>query len=228
MVSLIKREEVSAEIKEYASAEEYLADGCAADILFLDIEMKEKHSGDVGEVPGMNGMELAVKIRAMELSCQPVIIFTTGHEKYVYTAFDVNAFAYLLKPVHKERFLEVFQRAIRQIGREKDGQRQVLLIPYNGGQKTIPFHSIYYVESQNHKVVLHRKEETYSYYAKIETLEKKLYSGFCRIHRSYLVNLEYVEEYSRTEVTLKNGEKLLISKYKYHDFVKAFMAFITE
>ena len=49
---------------------------------------------------------------------------------------------------------------------------------------------------------------------------------FFRVHKGYLVNLAYVEGYSKTELTLTNGEKLLISKYKYQDFVKAYLRFV--
>ena len=53
------------------------------------------------------------------------------------------------------------------------------------------------------------------YYAKIGDLEKELQGYFCRIHKGFLVNLAYVDEYSRTEIMLVNGDKLPLSKYKY-------------
>ena len=55
---------------------------------------------------------------------------------------------------------------------------------------------------------------------------QELGDQFCRVHKGYLVNLAYVEGYSKTELTLTNGEKLLISKYKYQDFVKAYLRFV--
>ena len=59
-------------------------------------------------------------------------------------------------------------------------------------------------------------------------MEAKLGNQFCRVHKGYLVNLAYVAGYSRTELTLTNGEKLLISKYKYQDFVKAYLRFLKQ
>ena len=49
-----------------------------------------------------------------------------------------------------------------------------------------------------------------------------------RKYKGYLVNMKYVERYSRTEVQMKNGKRLLISKYKYQDFIKAYLEYIAE
>ena len=57
-------------------------------------------------------------------------------------------------------------------------------------------------------------------------MESELGDQFCRVHKRSLVNLAYVEGYSKTELTLTSGEKLLISKYKYQDFVKAYLRFV--
>ena len=59
-------------------------------------------------------------------------------------------------------------------------------------------------------------------------MELELREGFFRIHKGYLVNMKYVEKYSRTEVQMKNGKRLLISKYKYQDFIKAYLEYIAE
>ena len=57
-------------------------------------------------------------------------------------------------------------------------------------------------------------------------LEEELQGQFFRIHKGYLVNLACIDEYNKTEVTLVNGDKLLISKYKYPDFVKAYLRYM--
>ena len=76
--------------------------------------------------------------------------------------------------------------------------------------------------------MLHLRDGKFAYYAKIRDLETELQNQFFRIHKGYLVNLSYVAGYSKTEVTLTNGEKLLLSKYKYQDFVKAYLHFLKE
>ena len=231
LVSLIKKQDIECSIMEYASADEYLSDGREYDLLFLDIEM-----GGSGVL--MDGMELARNIRGMDTGRQPVIVFVTGYEKYVYDAFDVGAFQYLVKPVDEQKFAEVFGRAVRQIlsrqilsgqiASESEKRRKRLVIPYAGGSKAIPFHDIYYMESRNHNIVLYLKSGTLEYYGKIGDLERELAGQFYRIHRGYLVNLFHVESYDRTEVRMANGDKLLLSRYKYDSFVQAYMEYISE
>ena len=72
------------------------------------------------------------------------------------------------------------------------------------------------------------KEGNLEYYAKIGALEKELCGQFFRIHKGYLVNFSFVDGYSKTAVILTNGEKLLISRYKYTEFVKEYLAFIAR
>lgn len=77
---------------------------------------------------------------------------------------------------------------------------------------------VFYIESIGRKAVLHLAEEIIEYYAKISDLEKQLYPEFFRIHRAYLVNLKYVESFNKREVLLKNGDAILISKYRLAEF----------
>ncbi|MBD5529851.1 MAG: response regulator transcription factor, partial [Lachnospiraceae bacterium] len=147
-------------------------------------------------------------------------------------AFDVDAFQYLVKPVNGQKFAEVFSRAQDKILSEAEQKKKTLLIQYAGANKAIPIDNIYYMESQKHKIVLYTKDREQAglrrleYYAKIGELEEELQGHFCRIHKGYLVNLSYVDEYSRTEIILTNGDKLPLSKYKYEDFVKAYLRFM--
>lgn len=217
--ALVKKQGMECEITEYAAAEDYFADGAEHDILFLDIELE-------GPGQDMDGMKMARQIRGMEDTKQPIIIFITGYEKYVYDAFDVGAFQYLLKPVDEQKFAGVFRRAAEQAAAYTEQDKKALMIQYGGTGKTIPLRDIYYMESQNHKIAVHMKDGVLEYYAKMSDLEEELQGQFCRVHKGYLINLSYVDEYNKTEVTLTNGDKLLISKYKYEDFVKAYLRFM--
>lgn len=219
--SLIGAQSCPCEIVEYASAGDFLADHREIDLLFLDIELAPFGSG-------LDGMALARKIREQTTGTQPVIIFVTGYERYVFDAFDVGAFQYLLKPVDEEKFAQVFFRAVAQIGTAKEKPGRVLTLQSANTSKTVPLDSIYYIESSNHKVELHLKDGEFACYAKIGDLELELQDQFFRIHKGYLVNLSYVDGYSKTEVTLTNGERLLLSKYKYQDFVKAYLHFLKK
>ena len=219
--SLFRAQSCPCEILEYASAGDCLADHREIDLLFLDIELAPS---------GPDGMALARKIRERTSGTQPVIIFVTGYDRYVFDAFDVGAFQYLLKPVDEEKFAQVFARAVEQItaDRENPQRGHVLTLQSANTSRTVPLDNIYYIESSNHKVVLHLRDGEFAYYAKIQDLELKLQHQFFRIHKGYLVNLSYVDGYSKTEVTLTNGERLLLSKYKYQDFAKAYLHFLKE
>ena len=217
--ALVRKQGIECEITEYATAGDYLASRVEYDILFLDIELECPEQD-------MDGMKMARQIRSMEDTKQPIIIFVTGYEKYVYDAFDVGAFQYLLKPVDEQKFADVFRRAAEQAATNAEHDKKVLMIQYGSTGKTIPLSDIYYMESQNHKIAVHMKDGVLEYYAKMSDLEEELQGQFCRVHKGYLINLSYVDEYNKTEVTLTNGDRLLISKYKYEDFVKAYLRFM--
>ena len=87
----IKKLLPDAVIEKYLSGDELIASGCEPDILFLDIQM-----------PGMDGMETARILR--QKNEKMVLIFVTAVEEYVFQAFDVAAFHYLVKPFSDEKF----------------------------------------------------------------------------------------------------------------------------
>ncbi|MDE7243409.1 MAG: response regulator, partial [Oscillospiraceae bacterium] len=80
LTSLIRAQSCPCEIVEYASASDCLADHREIDLFFLDIELAPDRP---------DGMALAQKIRERTSGIQPVIIFVTGYERYVFDAFDV-------------------------------------------------------------------------------------------------------------------------------------------
>jgi len=221
LASLIRAQPRPCEIVEYASAGDCLAAQREMDLLFLDIELNPADRAP-------DGMALARKIREQAPETQPVIIFVTGYDRYVFDAFDVGAFHYLLKPVDEEKFAQVFSRAAEQIEARRERPVRSLTLRSEGVSRTVPLDRIYYIESSNHKVVLHQNDGEFACYAKIGDLALELHDRFFRIHKGYLVNLSYVAGYSKTEVALRSGEKLLLSKYKYPDFVKAYLRFLKE
>lgn len=235
LAALIRAQPYPCAVVEYASAAACLADPQRIDILLLDIEFRpvrlDSASGsDADSGSGLNGMALARELRKRDTAPQPVIIFVTGYERYVFDAFDVGAFHYLLKPVEEDKFAQVFARAMEQIraSRALPPQGRALTLPAAHTSRTVPLDSIYYLESRNHQVTLHLKGGAFTCYAKIGELEAELQGQFFRIHKGYLVNLAYVEAYSKTEVTLTSGDRLCLSKYKYRDFVKAYLRFLQQ
>ena len=198
----------------------------------LGKDLVQGSGGGAGE--GLNGMALAHRLRERHPAARPakvpVIIFVTGYEQYVFDAFDVGAFHYLLKPVDEEKFAAVFARAAEELLlAEKNAPRpRALTLRIANTSRTVPFDAIRYIESSGHKAVLHLGDGALTCYAKLGDLEQELQDQFFRIHKGYLVNFAYVTGYSRSEVTLSDGQTLLLSKYKYRDFVKAYLRFLKQ
>lgn len=136
-----------------------------------------------------------------------------------------------LRSQMESNFEQVFAQTIREyqylMAKKKEKPKEVLV--RNGNRtRSVSADDIYYIESSNRKVTLYLRHEKIEYYDKISSLESELKLDFFRIHKGYLVNIKYVERYDRTEVKMRNGDSLLISKYKYQDFVKRYLEYILE
>ena len=136
-----------------------------------------------------------------------------------------------LRSQMESNFEQVFAQTIRDyqylMAKKKEKPKEVLV--RNGNRtRSVSADDIYYIESSNRKVILYLRHEKIEYYDKISSLESELKPDFFRIHKGYLVNIKYVERYDRTEVKMRNGDSLLISKYKYQDFVKRYLEYILE
>ena len=216
IAELIKEQCPEAAVYHFSSGEGILGSPNEYDIIFLDIAMG-----------GLSGLEAAGLLRERQEKIggkKSIIIFVTAFKEHMPEAFDVNAFHYLVKPPDREKLARVLERALKEANFAES--TECIVIKSFGKQQKLFLHDIYYIESSNHKVVLCLKDGAFSCYAKIRDLEAELGDQFFRVHKGYLVNLAYVEGYSKTELTLTNGEKLLISKYKYQDFVKAYLRFV--
>lgn len=136
-----------------------------------------------------------------------------------------------LRSQMESNFEQVFAQTIREyqylMAKKKEKPKEVLVRNENR-TRSVSADDIYYIESSNRKVTLYLRHEKIEYYDKISSLESELKPDFFRIHKGYLVNIKYVERYDRTEVKMRNGDSLLISKYKYQDFVKRYLEYISE
>ena len=197
-------------IEVFSSGEELLEKGKGFDIYFLDIDLK-----------GMSGIDMA---RSLRQESEAVIVFVTALKEYVFDAFDVQAFQYLLQPINEEKFFRVLRQAVAECEPEKASEP--LVIRVKGLYRNIPRDSILYAENEGRKIVLHLKEEQISYYAKMSELEGMLGDTFFRCHRGYLVNLNAVKGYDTGNIQIKNGETILMAKQKYSAFVDAYMEFL--
>lgn len=192
------------QVRLFGSGEALLRDQTSFDVILLDVSLRGEDGNQT-----LNGMETARKIRE---TSNAMIIFVTAFKEYVFEGYDVGAFHYLLKPVDEHKFAEVMQRAMWQLEREKE--EMSLLIKADGSYMEVLAKNILYAEN------------SYTFYEKMEVLEKRLGEGFFRSHRGFLVNLREVYKYDATTIQMKNGDKVYLAKQKYNDFVTAYMKYL--
>lgn len=190
------------------------------DLVFLDIQM-----------PGMNGFEV---IEAVGVNNMPPVVFVTAYDQYAIDAFEVEAVDYLLKPYHQERFKKSFNRARQQIeaGNEHSAVIQRLLAEVHKGKKYlqrimvkkgprfffVKTQNILYISAEEKYVKLHTAEGSHLIRETMGRMEERLDpSVFARIHRSTIVNLDFIAEiqpwsHGDSIVILKSGEKLTLSR----------------
>lgn len=198
-------------VRQFHSGEELIQSSESFDIIFLDIIMD-----------GLDGLKTAQAFR--DKSFDRILIFISSSREYVFDAYDVEAFQYLLKPVDDRRLQRVLQKAVQK--NEKGAQE--FMIASKGRQKRKLFlGDIFYFEIRGRTVDVHGTDGVFTYYERIGNLEDSLRGkGFFLCHKSYLVNLKYVAAYNRQEVVLDNGERIAIAKRRYEEFCREILEYM--
>ncbi|MCQ4935571.1 MULTISPECIES: LytR/AlgR family response regulator transcription factor [Anaerotignum] len=162
------------------------------DLIFMDINL-----GD------MDGTTLAAM--AKKAHPQVEIVFATAYNSYAEKAFDIDALNYILKPFDPKRIEQTIQRFLkkrRTEASEKTSQREdekkaISKVSINCDKKMIllDIADIVYIETGKRACIVHAKGKSYTASCSMNSYEERLReSGFFRIHKSYLINLEYVIE----------------------------------
>ena len=214
----VEKQYPDAEIIFFQSGEELLLVDKSIDILFLDIQMS-----------GIDGMETARELRKKDKSV--ILVFVTAVEEYVFQAFDVGAFNYIVKPIDDGKFSDVLHRAVDEWSsqniNEKEPEERYVLINNSGVHTKVILDEIVYAEVFNRKVVIHKLDGEIEYYGKMSDLESLAGDSFFRPHRAYLINFKYVEKYDATTIYLERGTALM-AKQNYPEFVKKYMKYIQK
>jgi two-component system, LytTR family, response regulator len=191
------------------------ANGQRPDLLLLDIVM-----------PGATGLEVLKR-----LDYEPKVIFTTAHDEYAITAFELGALDYLLKPFGRDRLERVMRRAqaafddseIPLLSRVTESLEQVrplsrLFVRDSNRIVPIPLASLERAQGADDYVTICSAAKEYLVNIRLSDLEERLRgTNFLRIHRSHLINLEFVtsiEPYdaARVEVVMKSGARIVASR----------------
>lgn len=193
------------------------------DIIFLDVQM-----------PGLSGFQVV-----QQLVHVPKIIFTTAYDRYALKAFDSNAIDYLLKPYTSDRFSKAIEKITFQdrqaflqaqkIAGELAGQQYPDRILVECGNKLVKVDmpDIYYMEAERDYTRIHTADKSYLSNYGIGSLEARLNpQTFLRIHRSFIVNMQYMKEVYKdgvgAQIVMKNDAVLNVSR-SYMDAFKKYI-----
>lgn len=210
-----KSKNIQNQIFEFESGEQFLFENedLDADVAFLDIQM-----------PGISGVELARKLREDNKNIS--IVFATGIDDYIEEGYELEAVHYLRKPIDKNKVLLCMNRVSKLAEDNK-----YILIDTNDGKYKVNIKEIVSVEAAAHNtvIVVSQKEK----FRRIEStlslgeMEQQLSSfpGFQKTHRSYLVNLLYVKNITKTDVIMDDGSVISLSRRMYKEVNENFIRY---
>lgn len=211
----------------------------AIDLIFLDIAM-----------PGENGFELISQAKDHKAH----VIFTTAYDQYALKAIKANALDYLLKPIDIDELKEAVDKAREYISVRKNGTdrsenlqnlakqltdrteiRKISLPNGQGYSLTSVSDIVHIAADSNYSVFYLANGEKITVSKVLKEYEEILPDHqFIRVHKSSIINLDYVLEYNSKnglEVTLKNGDRIAVSRRRASDFlekVKSYTRFESE
>lgn len=189
-----------------------------ADIYILDIIMSD-----------ISGIDLGREIR--KKSEKSIIIYITESDQFALDAYDILAIRYLLKPVAEDRLFEALDYALSQI---QDKRETFFTVKTKNGLESVPYREIEYIENSSRKLEIHLtdgRKITSIYIRKSfedETKEFLNTGNFLCVHKSFLVNLNYVRKLNQTNVVMNSGTSIPVSRKSASQVKKNYLLFISE
>lgn len=184
------------------------------DVLLLDIEM-----------PGMDGIALARSLRRMGERIG--IIFVTGNPDFALEGYELEAVSYLVKPVKRDKLRAALDRAKEQLR-----HRPAILTPLSAGEvEKVYLSDLCCLESDGHDSVIWKRDGTKLVCRTgLLQLEQELMEGECRDaffkpHRSYFINLGYVERIGKREIRMENKMLVPVARGKWEALNQAYMRY---
>lgn len=186
--------------------------GIRPDILFLDVVM-----------PGQNGMDVAKEIRQYDTNMK--IIFLTSSPEFAVESYSVGAYFYQLKPIWEESFFRLMDSVLAECEKKK---KNSLILRSKDGITRIDLQQLEYCEVLGRKLLFHLEngavlESTGS----LDDLAGQLmqYSNFFRPHRSFLVNMEYIQNISSRSIKMVNDAEIPIPHGKCSEIKNTYMEY---
>ena len=182
----------------------------AFDLVFLDIQM-----------PNIDGITLAKQLR--ERNPKLALFFVTNYDEYQDDAMDLQAFRFFEKPFNVNRLYAGLDKAMEYI----DGAYVDIYLSENAAQQRVIADDIIYVTREGRKVSVVTTTRELCASEKFDDLCAKLpQSFFYPVHKSFFVNLHYVDRYTYTELLLTNGARIPIAPRKQSAFHKFWFEYL--
>lgn len=201
LVRMAETSQKSIEVKTYYLGESLMEDldkGLRYDLIFLDIEMGNLSGIDIGRL---------IRERLGDENTR--IVYISWQGGYALDLFAVRPFDFLLKPIKEEKIEEVMATLDKVLHHEE----RYLYYTSNNTTKKIKIGVIQYVESDNRQVRVITENGEASFYGKLDEVFSQLdHASFWRIHKSYIINYKYVDQFDYGQVRMLNHQVLPISQ----------------
>lgn len=187
--------------------------GIRPDILFLDVVM-----------PGQNGMDVAKEIRQYDTNMK--IIFLTSSPEFAVESYTVGAYFYQLKPIWEESFFRLMDSVLSECEKKK---KNSLILHSKDGITRINLQQLEYCEVLGRKLLFHLENGAVLEGAgSLDDLAGQLmqYCNFFRPHRSFLVNMEYIQNISSRSIKMVNDAVIPIPHGKCSEIKNTYMEYV--
>lgn len=202
---------IDIEVIHYYSGEDLLNSKDDLDGLLLDIAM-----------PDMDGIEVGRQLKNRGVPYK-VIMLTVRQDK-IKEAFKINAFRFVSKPVEQKEFDEAISDLIERLDEQKE-----FSVYDNRNEYIIRQDEIFYIEARGSETRVFTKNYDFRSEKSLTQWEEDLdEKRFYRTHRSYIVHMKYIKERKETDIELKNGEIVKVSKERKDNFELAYMNYDTR
>lgn len=186
--------------------------GTGLDIIFLDVLM-----------PGQDGISAAKEIRKYDTSVK--IIYLTSSAEYAVDSYSVGAYFYQLKPIWQESFYRLMDSVLSECRRDEENS---LILRSKTGITRLDLDKLQYCEVMGRTLLFHRKDgDVLDSVGRLDDLCEQLkdYDCFIRCHRSYLINMDYVQNITSKVITMSDGTQIPIPHGKYSELKDKFFAY---
>ena len=203
------------EYTAFNSPLELLADiekGISFDILFLDVIM-----------PGANGIRTAEEIRQYDKKMK--IIFLTSSSEFAVQSYMVNAFFYQIKPLWKDGFFRIMDSVILECEKE---EQYSLILRCKSGITRIDLEKLQYCEVMGRVLLFHLSDGTVlEKNGRLDELCEQLsqYGNFFRPHRSFLINMKYIQNISSKKIIMTDLAEVPIPHGKYSEIKNTYLEY---